>query len=118
MAQTATETEKWQGNLADIEEYGDPDNKRAIEAPVFIMFAEYLGYVTRFQKLAEQWCDGKIPDPMVQRVLIIEATCMFRQMRKDYGEEQIIAYYDRLYPIILQDYEEKLRSVVTTKALS
>lgn len=110
---TTVQTEQWEGNLADAKKYSDHET-HLVEAPVFIMFAEYLGYVTRFQKVTENWCDGKVPDPLVQRVLIIEARCMFRQMCKDYGKEKILTYYERLYPIILQDYEDKLSQLFRT----
>ena len=36
-----------------------------VEAPLFILFAEYLGYVSIFNKMAEDWCDGKVHFPRV-----------------------------------------------------
>ena len=84
-----------------------------MDAPVFILFAEFLGYVSVFNKLAEEWCDGKIPAMHIQRVLIVEAKCIFRQMKKDYSIDDIREFYEMYYPLILQEYEEKLASVVT-----
>ena len=52
-----------------------------LEAPVFIIFSEYLGYVSPFTNLAEEWCDGKIPPIHMQKVIMVEAKCILRQMR-------------------------------------
>lgn len=84
-----------------------------IDAPVFILFAEFLGYVSVFNKIAEDWCDGKVPDMHVQKVLIVEAKCIFRQMKKDYTMEDIREFYTMYHPLILQEYEDKLANLVT-----
>lgn len=83
-----------------------------VDAPVFILFAEFLGYVSVFNKLAEDWCDGKVPDLHVQKVLIVEAKCIFRQMKKDYTINDIREFYTMYYPLILQEYEENLAKLV------
>lgn len=59
-----------------------------LEAPVFIIFSEYLGYVSPFTNLAEEWCDGKIPPIHMQKVIMVEAKCILRQMRKDYTKRK------------------------------
>lgn len=83
-----------------------------VEAPLFILFAEYLGYVSMFNKMAEDWCDGKVPDIHIQKIIIVEAKCILRQMKKDYSLEDIHEYYDMYYPLILQEYDEKLAKLI------
>lgn len=117
---TETKTESWQGNIQDYKENVDKEETSIlvtvspthnIEAPIFIMFAEYLGYVSQFQTVAENWCDGKIPEPHIQKFLMVEAACMLKQMKKDFKVEEITKYYDLYYPIILSEYVEKLRKI-------
>ena len=100
---------KWDGNLSDFKKHED---KIVLDAPVFIMFAEYLGYVSRFNKLAEDMCDGKIPDVYIQKVLNLEANIIFKQMKKDYSMDEIKYWYSIYYPIILKDYIDKLNSLL------
>lgn len=83
-----------------------------VEAPLFILFAEYLGYVSIFNKMAEDWCDGKVPDIHVQKIIILEAKCILRQMKKDYSLEDIREYYLLYYPLIFQEYDEKLAKLL------
>jgi hypothetical protein len=82
------------------------------EAPLFIIFAEYLGYVSPFIKIAEEWCNGKPPKLIEQKVLIVEAKDILRQMKIDFDLDVIRDYYVAYYPIILKDYDEKLASII------
>ena len=84
----------------------------SVEAPLFILFAEYLGYVSIFNKLAEDWCDGRVPDAYIQKIIIVEANCIFRQMKKDYEIEDIRDFYNMYYPLILQEYDDKLHNLL------
>jgi hypothetical protein len=83
-----------------------------VEAPLFILFAEYLGYVSIFNKLAEDWCDGKVPEIHIQKIIILEAKCILRQMKKDYSLDEIREFYSMYYPLILQEYDEKLAKLL------
>mgnify|MGYP003496617780 FL=1 len=42
-----------------------------MEAPIFIIFSEYLGYVSPFNEMAEDWCEGKIPPLHIQKVMMV-----------------------------------------------
>jgi len=83
-----------------------------VEAPLFILFAEYLGYVSIFNKMAEDWCDGKVPDIHIQKIIILEAKCILRQMKKDYGLDSIREFYSMYYPLIFQEYDENLAKLI------
>ena len=62
--------------------------------------------------MAENWCDGKVPEAHVQKVMKIEANCIFRQMKQDYPLDEIKYYYDSYYPLILKEYVDKLESIL------
>lgn len=112
---TSTSTKEWGGNLEDLKTFGDTLEKHeecVIPAPIFIIFAEYLGYVSQFNKKAEDWCDGKVPEIHVQKVMMLEANCIFRQMKKDYPIDEIKYYYDSYYPLILKEYVDKLEDIL------
>lgn len=84
----------------------------SVESPLFIIFAEFLGYVSIFNKIAEDWCDGKVPEVHIQKVVIMEAKCILRQMKKDYKPKEIREFYNMYYPLILEEYDEKLAKMV------
>ena len=102
---TQVETEIASENTMDNEEI-------KVEAPLFILFAEYLGYVSIFNKMAEEWCEGKIPEIHVQKIIILEANCILRQMKKDYANEDIRYFYSMYYPLIFEEYDNKLKGMI------
>jgi hypothetical protein len=107
---TTTTDIKLSGSVLDLSKYGNDIHK--VEAPLFILFAEYLGYVSQFNKLAEKWCDGTVPEVHVQMFMKLEAKCIFRQMLKDYELDDIRYFYDSYYPLILKEYEDGLAKIV------
>ena len=111
---TVTSTSKWGGNFQDLKVFGEEikHEEQIVQAPIFILFAEYLGYVSQFNKKAEEWCDGKVPEVHVQKIMMLEANCIFRQMKKDYGLDVIKYYYESYYPLILKEYVDKLEEIV------
>ena len=113
MNETKTETtSKWGGNFEDFKEVLGNHEENTIPTPIFIIFAEYLGYISQFNKKAEDWCDGKVPEPHVQKIMTLEANCIFRQMKKDYDLETIQYYYDAYYPLIIKEYVDKLEKIL------
>lgn len=83
-----------------------------MHAALFIMFAEYLGYVSTLNEEAEKWCNGKVPADHVRKILIVEAKCILRQMLKDYGQDAIRTNYENFYPLVLEEWDEKLKKLV------
>ena len=71
-----TETKKETQVLVDTKE---SDSIIKMDAPVFILFAEFLGYVSVFNKIAEDWCDGKVPDECIQKIIIYILNCTKRR---------------------------------------
>ena len=108
----STKTEKETKVEIKTKDSNDEQAVIIIDAPLFIIFAEFLGYVSIFNKMAEDWCEGKVPDIHVQKVIILEAKCIFRQMKKDYSIEDIRDFYTMYYPLILEEYAENLAKLV------
>ena len=103
---TVTQTET--SNSSEVAKH----KEKVIGAPLLIIFAEYLGYVSRFNQIAIDWCEGKEPEDYVKKLITMESKSIFRQMKKDYGIETIQFWYDTYYPVILAEYEEKLAKAV------
>ena len=98
----------------------DPkDDILFIQTPIFILFAEYLGYVSRFIPFAEDWCDPKKPMPKVhiQTLLEREAKSIFDDMCKIWTEEEINKLYRNYYPCGLNNLEEDLNNKKEKKTL-
>lgn len=110
---TTVDTQNWEGNFKDLEKFGEMvHTEQVVAAPIFIIFAEYMGYVSQFNKMAENWCDGKVPEVHVQKVMMLEAKCIYRQMMKDFTLDDVRYYYDSYYPLILKEYVDSLAEIV------
>jgi len=107
-----TETKTTTTVETEVKENQPNEEVIIVEAPLFILFAEYLGYVSIFNKMAEDWCDGKVPEMHIQKIIILEAKCILRQMKKDYGLDSIREFYSMYYPLIFQEYDEKLAKLI------
>lgn len=82
-----------------------------MHAALFIIFAEYLGYVSTLNEEAEKWCKGTTPAEHIKKILIVEAKCILRQMLKDYGQDAIRINYENFYPLVLEEWDEKLKNL-------
>lgn len=86
----------------------DNENKLVIKTPLFIVFGEYLGYVSDLLEFAENMCKGKEQAKHVVKLLDVEASAMRAQMIKDYSVEDIKKYYNEYYPLFFKEYDENL----------
>lgn len=81
-----------------------------IQTPIFILFAEYLGYVSELIEMAEDWCNPAKPMPSknIQILLDREARTIYDEMLEEYSEEEIHNLYKRFYSCGLDDLEDDL----------
>ena len=93
------------------------DETLKISAPIFILFAEHLGYVSSLKKLVEEWVKGTPPDVTYQKLLTVEALSIRQKMVKDYEVDFIKAKYNELYPIFFQEAEEKMEDILEDASL-
>lgn len=83
---------------------------KEIHPALFLVFAEFLGYVSPVIDWAEDICDLKTVDESKREFIKMEAFIIFKKMQEENTLEEIRKWYDEFYPIILQDYDEKLKT--------
>lgn len=79
-----------------------------IRLPLFVVFAEFLGYVSPIISWAEQICLGKRIPPYQRKIVDIDALSIFNKMRDELKVEEIKHWWMEFYPLILAEYDEKL----------
>lgn len=80
-----------------------------VHPALFILFSEYLGYVSKYIEEATSWCKGEAVKDEVKKFLVVEAKCIYRSMLKTFPINEIREWYDIYYPIIFQEYDENLK---------
>lgn len=83
-----------------------------ISKPLFVLFAEFLGYASPIIDWAEDICDGKAVPDFKKKIVALDAEYIFQEMQKEYTIDTIRKWYDDFYPIVLKDYEEKMKSAL------
>ena len=101
---TATTTEDVPQKKEEI------DDGLFIQTPIFILFGEFLGYVSLLVGMAEEWCNPKKPflSKTMETLLEREARTIYDEMLEDYTEEQIHTLYQTFYPCGLDEIESDL----------
>lgn len=100
--------ENYEGDLKMLMAEG----KYNISAPLFLMFAEYLGYVGKVLQWVDDWCvNKKKPEPYKVKFIEVEAVVAFNECKKKYTEKKMRELYDNLYEVILFMYDENLKSL-------
>ena len=92
------------------------DNKNSqtikIEAPIFLLFTEYLGFVSNVIDFAEEWCKNpKTIKTWKKNVVITDALNIFHKIKKmgdKYPIKEIIDDYNKFYEIALKDWITQL----------
>ena len=88
------------------------EGKYNLSAPLFLMFAEYLGYVGKVLEWVDDWCvNKKKPEPYKVKFIETEAIVAFNECRKKFTEKRMRELYDSLYEVILFLYDENLKAM-------
>ena len=111
------EKEKKVEEALSVKDFAE-DTKHVVKAPVFIMFAEYLGLVSKVIDWAEDWCNGNKPDDYKVKIIETDAICLFNQAKKKYTEDELAEWYDLFYEVILSDYENNLKNLEAKQSLT
>lgn len=86
--------------------------KYNISAPLFLMFAEYLGYVGKTLPWVDNWCVAKKkPEEYKIKFIEVEAATVLKEAKKVYDEKKMRELYDSLYEVILFIYDDNLKEV-------
>ena len=84
---------------------------KEIQAPVFLLYAEYLGYVSPLIEWAEEWCyDPKKFENWKKNIVICDAKHIFKKVKEEYSLSEIKDWYDEFYDAVFKFYEECLNS--------
>ena len=106
--ETKNEEKGYEGDLKDLIGEG----KYNISAPLFLMFAEYLGYVGKTLPWVDSWCvDKKKPEDYKVRFIEVEAVTVLREAKKKFSEQKLRELYDSLYEVILFIYDDNLKEM-------
>lgn len=111
------EKEKKVEEALSVKDFAE-DTKHVVKAPVFIMFAEYLGLVSKVIDWAEDWCNGNKPDDYKVKIIETDAICLFNQAKKKYTEDELAEWYDLFYEAILSDYDNNLKNLEAKQSLT
>jgi hypothetical protein len=88
------------------------EGKYNLSAPLFLMFAEYLGYVGKVLAWVDDWCvNKKKPEAWKVKFIETEAIVAFNECRKKFTEKRMRELYDSLYEVILFLYDENLKEM-------
>lgn len=81
-----------------------------IQTPIFILFAEYLGYVSLLTQFAEDWCNPHKPMPKecIQVLLDREARSIYDEMLKEWSDDELNKLYRTFYHCGLDELESDL----------
>jgi hypothetical protein len=102
------EEKSYEGDLKDLIGEG----KYNISAPLFLMFAEYLGYVGKTLPWVDKWCVAKKkPEEYKVRFIEVEAITVLKEAKKKFTEKKLRELYDSLYEVILFIYDDNLKEM-------
>lgn len=81
-----------------------------IQTPIFLLFAEFLGFVSGFITQAEDWCNPRKPMPTkpMQTFMEREARAIYDSLLENLSEEEIHKLYKNFYLCGLDELEDDL----------
>lgn len=72
------------------------DKKSTIDSVTFLMFAEYVGYTSKFMDLVSEYFEkpnANISEGM-ERILQVEALVFYWQMQNELTSDEIVKYWE------------------------
>jgi hypothetical protein len=82
-----------------------------IDAPLFIKFAEYLGFVSSLVSWCDELCEGRDIAEYKKKFIEVEAKTMFNEMLKSMTREEIKDYFETFYEVILYVWDDNLQEL-------
>ena len=117
-SETATKTavmdETHDDSQEEVMTTKDKSDELYIPTPIFLLFAEFLGFASYFISLAEDWCNPKkkFPSATVKTFLEREARTIYDEMLGEYSEEEIHDLYKNFYACGLDELESDLNEKI------
>lgn len=115
---TATTTGVIDTDYQDITEIIKQNRKNDVlfvPTPIFMLFAEFLGYTSMLINMAEDWCNPQkgLPSKSLQRLLEREAKTIYDEMLEEYSEKEIHELYNSFYTCGLDELEDDLNGKIS-----
>lgn len=79
-----------------------------VKSPIFLLFAEYLGYDSPNLEWCETWCGGKNIPSYQKSIIEVDAINIFNKLKEEYTIEDLHKRYQEYYDVIFMDMELKL----------
>lgn len=79
-----------------------------VRYPLFIMFAEYLGYESPIIEWAEKWCSGKTIPEYQRNIIKVDAISIFKKMKKEYTISELHKWYEEFFEVVFSMYERNI----------
>lgn len=103
MSETTTQT-----NVDEIAQLLETMPHENVRKPLFLMFAEFLGYASPIVHWAEEACKNPALPKFKRNVIDMDASVIFEKMKKEMGIPYIQECWVNLYPILFQEYDQQL----------
>lgn len=87
-------------------------NNKTIKAPLFLLFAEYLGCISKTLDWIEDWVNGKEISDFKIQVINTDAKRIFNKIISLYPKDEVSEWYEEFYDVFLCDYDEKISNKV------
>lgn len=81
-----------------------------VHPALFLLFAEFLGYVSPFIEWAEKACTKGIEDYQ-KKILKMDSFTIFERMKKEFDVKTIKEHWDSLHDVAIKKYETKLKDI-------
>lgn len=81
-----------------------------VHPALFLIFAEFLGYVSPFIEWAELACTKGVVDYQ-KKILKMDAFVIFERMKKEFDVKTIKEYWDSLHDVAIKKFEAKLKEI-------
>lgn len=104
--ETVTETST-STSLVLVDNKNLNSTKFTLPAPVFILFAEYLGYETPFIDWCENMCMTKNTPEYQKNIIVSEAKNMLVSISTEYSISKIQEYFAELYDVAIDKWLTK-----------
>lgn len=85
------------------------EKELVINPPLFLAFAEYLGFVSGVIKWVDDWCAGKKIEDYKKSIIRTDALNIYHEIKKYFTDKEIKEWYDEFYEIILFEYDENIK---------
>lgn len=86
--------------------------KVIIPSCIFLLFAEYLGYISPLIDWAEECCTKKDFPSYKKDILNVDAKSILKRIKIDYEEDALYDIYDQFYNVALKIWEKKYNETI------